>query len=113
MATFELKQSAIIAEGIWGKAREGNRLTHSPSDEELRGLVEKEPEVKITTCGNFVARREPSSRSLMFTENSVDHTRGRFVRTIGNDNYVVAGDLAEHANICGVWKVSRGRQGKP
>jgi len=55
MVTFELEQFAIAANRIWQKAREENRLTHNPSDEELRRLMEKEPGVRKTIYGNFVA----------------------------------------------------------
>ncbi|MEA1871945.1 MAG: phosphoenolpyruvate carboxykinase [Chloroflexota bacterium] len=76
MIPFELEQFAITANRIWQKAQEENRLTHNPSDEELRGLVGKQPGVRKTIYGNFVARSEPTSRSAMFTENSVDHPFG-------------------------------------
>ncbi|HXZ94789.1 MAG TPA: hypothetical protein VEG28_02625, partial [Dehalococcoidia bacterium] len=76
MAMFELEQFIITANRIWQKAREEKRLTHNPSDEELRKLVEKEPGVRKTIYGNFVAQSEPTSRSAMFTKNSVDHSFG-------------------------------------
>ena len=72
----ELEQFLITAERIWQKAREEKRLTHNPSDGELRKLVEKAPGVKKTLYRNFVARSEPTSRSAMFTKNSVDHRFG-------------------------------------
>jgi phosphoenolpyruvate carboxykinase (ATP) len=72
----ELEQFVITADRIWQKAREQKRLTHNPSDGELRKLVEKEPGVKKTLYRNFVARSEPTSRSAMFTKNSVDHRFG-------------------------------------
>jgi len=73
---FDLQQFIVTAERIWRKARAENRLTHNPSDEELRRLVEKEPGVKKTIYGNFVAQSEPTSRSAMFTKNSVDDVFG-------------------------------------
>jgi len=76
MVKFELQQFVITADRIWQKAREENRLTHNPSDEELRRLVEKQPGVRKTIYGNFVAQSEPTSRSAMFTKNSVDHYFG-------------------------------------
>src|SRR4030043_216261 len=76
MATFELEQFVATADRIWQKAREEKRLTHNPSDGELRKLVGKEPGVKKTLYGNFVARSEPTSRSAMFTKNSIDHSFG-------------------------------------
>jgi len=72
----ELRQFVITADTIWQKAREQKRLTHNPSDGELRKLVEKEPGVKKTLYRNFVAHSEPTSRSAMFTKNSVDHRFG-------------------------------------
>ena len=77
MITFDLEQFAITANRIWQKARKENRLTHNPSNEELRGLVEKEPGVRKTIYGNFVAQGEPTSRSAMFTKNSVDQHFGK------------------------------------
>jgi phosphoenolpyruvate carboxykinase (ATP) len=76
MVAFELEQFIIIAEKIWQKAREEDRLTHNPSDEVLARLVERQPGVKKTIYGNFVAQSEPTSRSAMFTKNSVDHPFG-------------------------------------
>jgi len=76
MATFDLEQFVITARKIWQKAREENRLAHNPSDDELRMLVAKEPGVRTTIYGNFVAQSEPTSRSAMFTKNSVDHPFG-------------------------------------
>jgi len=73
---FELEQFIITANRIWQKAREEKRLTHNPSDEELRGLVEREPGIRKTIYGNFVAQSEPTSRSAMFTKNSIDHPFG-------------------------------------
>jgi phosphoenolpyruvate carboxykinase (ATP) len=72
----ELEQFAITADRIWQKARQEKRLTHNPSDEELRGLVGRQPGVKKTIYGNFVAQSEPTSRSAMFTKNSIDHRFG-------------------------------------
>jgi phosphoenolpyruvate carboxykinase (ATP) len=76
MVTFELEQFAATANRIWQKAQAENRLTHNPSEEELRRLVKKQPGVRETMYGNFVAQSEPTSRSAMFTKNSVDHCFG-------------------------------------
>jgi phosphoenolpyruvate carboxykinase (ATP) len=73
---FELEQFIVTADRIWQKAREEKRLTHNPSDEELRALVAKEPGVRKTIYGNFVAQSEPTSRSAMFSKNSVDYPFG-------------------------------------
>ena len=76
MITFEQEQFVITADRIWQKAWEENRLTHNRSDEELRGLVEKQPGVRKTIYGNFVAQSEPTSRAAIFTKNSIDHPFG-------------------------------------
>jgi phosphoenolpyruvate carboxykinase (ATP) len=76
MVMFKLEQFVITADRIWRKAREEKRLTHNPADRELREFLEKEPGVKRTLYRNFVARSEPTSRSAMFTRNSVDHHFG-------------------------------------
>lgn len=73
---FELEQFIVTADRIWQKAREEKRLTHNPSDDELRVLVAKQPGVRQSIYGNFVAQSEPTSRSAMFTRNSVDHPFG-------------------------------------
>ncbi len=76
MSKFELGQFVQTADRIRNKAIAENRLTDNPPDEELRGLLEKAPGVRKTIYGNFVAESEPSSRSAMFTKNSVDYTYG-------------------------------------
>jgi phosphoenolpyruvate carboxykinase (ATP) len=76
MATFELEQFIMTANRIWQKAMDERRLTHNPCDGELRRLVEKQPGIRKTIYGNFVAHSEPTSRSAMFTKNSVDHPFG-------------------------------------
>jgi phosphoenolpyruvate carboxykinase (ATP) len=72
ISMFELKQFVMTADRVWQKAGQEKRLTHNPSDEELRALVAKQPGVRKTIYGNFVAQSEPTSRSAMFTKNSVD-----------------------------------------
>ncbi|KPV64113.1 MAG: phosphoenolpyruvate carboxykinase [Candidatus Bathyarchaeota archaeon BA2] len=76
MSKFDLEEFAKTADRIRRKAIEENRLLDNPSDEELRLLVEKEPGIKKTIYGNYVAESEPTSRAAMFTENSVDHPFG-------------------------------------
>jgi phosphoenolpyruvate carboxykinase (ATP) len=77
MPKFDLELFAQTAGRIRDKAIKENRLRINPSDEELRVLVEKEPGVKKTKYGNFVAESEPTSRSQMFTKNSVDDPFGK------------------------------------
>jgi phosphoenolpyruvate carboxykinase (ATP) len=73
---MNLEEFARTAERIREKALKENRLLDNPSDEVLRGLVEKEESVIRTIYNNFVAESEPTSRSQMFTKNSVDDSFG-------------------------------------
>lgn len=74
MSRFDLGEFVRTAERIREKALAENRLADNPSEDVLRLLVEKEPGVRKTIYGNFVAESEPTSRSAMFTKNSVDHS---------------------------------------
>ncbi len=76
MSRFNLEQFAQTADRIRKKAIAESRLIDNPSDEELRVLLEKAPGVRKTIYGNFVAESEPTSRSAMFTKNSVDQPFG-------------------------------------
>jgi phosphoenolpyruvate carboxykinase (ATP) len=71
-AKIDLEEFARTAERVREKAKAENRLLENPSDEVLRALVEKEEGVVKTIYDNFVAQSEPTSRSQMFTKNSVD-----------------------------------------
>ena len=77
MAKFDLEQFVRTAERIRDKAIAEKRLTDNPSAAELRRLLEKQPGARQTAYGNFVAESEPSSRSAMFTKNSVDYPFGK------------------------------------
>ena len=77
MAKFDLEQFARTAERIRDKAIAEKRLTDNPAAAELRRLLEKQPGARQTVYGNFVAESEPSSRSAMFTKNSVDCPFGK------------------------------------
>lgn len=74
---FDLERFAETADRIRRKALAENRLLDNPSDEELRALVEREPRIRKTIYDNFVAESEPTSRSQMFTKNSVDDSFGK------------------------------------
>lgn len=74
---FDLEKFAETADRIREKALEDKRLLDNPSDEELRALVERESGVRKTIYDNFVAESEPTSRSQMFTKNSVDNSFGK------------------------------------
>ena len=76
MSNFNLEQFLQTTERIRKKAMEEGRLTDNPSEEALRLLLEKQPGVRKTIYGNFVAESEPTSRSAMFTKNSVDQPFG-------------------------------------
>ncbi|MDD5082004.1 MAG: phosphoenolpyruvate carboxykinase (ATP) [Dehalococcoidales bacterium] len=76
MSKFDLEKFVETADRIRKKAIRENRLVHNPPEDDLRRLVEKQPGVRKTVYGNFVAESEPTSRSAMFTKNSVDQTFG-------------------------------------
>ncbi len=73
---INLEEFARTVERIREKARAENRLLDNPPDDVLRALVEKEDRVVKTIYDNFVAESEPTSRSQMFTKNSVDDNFG-------------------------------------
>jgi phosphoenolpyruvate carboxykinase (ATP) len=73
---FDLNLFAETSKEIYDKAKIENRLIENPSIKELRALTENEPGVKKSKFGNLVAKSEPTSRSAMFTENSVDYEFG-------------------------------------
>ena len=75
-AKMNLEEFAKTAERIREKAKAEGRLLDNPSDEVLRALVAKEESVVKTIYNNFVAESEPTSRSQMFTKNSVDDAFG-------------------------------------
>jgi len=76
LAKFDLETFYQTANRIWERALQENRLTENPSDKELRRILEREPGIRKTIYGNFVAESEPASRSAKFTKNSVDHCFG-------------------------------------
>ncbi len=73
---INLEEFARTADRIRDKARAEGRLLDNPGDDVLRGLVAKEERVVRTVYDNFVAESEPTSRSQMFTKNSVDDAFG-------------------------------------
>jgi len=73
---FDLEVFYQTASGIRERALSESRLTENPLDEELRRILEKAPGIRKTVYGNFVAESEPTSRSAMFTKNSVEHRFG-------------------------------------
>ena len=77
MVNFDLEQFIRTAERIYQKASAEGRLTDNPTEAVLRRLLEKEPGCCKTKYNSFVAESEPTSRSAMFTKNSVDSTFGK------------------------------------
>ena len=82
MSRFDLEQFYQTADRIREKAIAENRLADNPSDKEFRALLEREPGIQKTIYGNYVAESEPSSRSAMFTKNSVDYQFGEEEREL-------------------------------
>jgi phosphoenolpyruvate carboxykinase (ATP) len=74
---MNLEEFASAAERIREKAASENRLLDNPPEAVLRELVTKEERVVKTIYNNFVAESEPTSRSQMFTKNSVDDKFGK------------------------------------
>ncbi|MBI2328694.1 MAG: phosphoenolpyruvate carboxykinase (ATP) [Chloroflexi bacterium] len=77
MPEFDLTRFVETVNRVRQKAIEEGRLTDNPPGELLRRLVAKQPRVRKTMYGNFVAESEPTSRSAMFTKNSIDHSFGQ------------------------------------
>ncbi len=73
---FDLNLFAETAKEIYDRAKKENRLIENPSIKKLKILTENEPGVKKSKFGNLVAESEPTSRSAMFTENSIDYEFG-------------------------------------
>lgn len=63
-----LEEFARTSERILQRARAENRLIDNPSTEELRRLTAREPGIKETMYGSFIAESEPNSRAAMFTK---------------------------------------------
>jgi phosphoenolpyruvate carboxykinase (ATP) len=73
---FNLERFVQTADRIRNKAILEHRLVDNPPADVLRNLLEKEPGIRKTKWDNFAAESEPSSRSAMFTKNSVDSEFG-------------------------------------
>jgi len=76
MSTFALEQFAQTAHRIRERAIAEGRLINNPSEAKLRSIVAKEPGIRKTIYGNFVAESEPTSRAAIFTQNSHDYPFG-------------------------------------
>ena len=77
MTKFNLELFYQTANRIREKALNEKRLVENPSNEKLREILEHEPGIRKTIYGNFVAQSEPTSRSAIFTKNSIDDTFGK------------------------------------
>ncbi|TFH37471.1 MAG: phosphoenolpyruvate carboxykinase (ATP) [Dehalococcoidia bacterium] len=73
---MDLREFERTAIRIREKARVEGRLVDNPGDVELTSILEREPGVQRTMYGNYVAESEPTSRSAIFTKNSVDNEFG-------------------------------------
>ena len=73
---FDLNLFAATCKKIYDSAKMENRLIENPSIKELKILTENELGVKKSKFGNLIADSEPTSRSAMFTENSIDYEFG-------------------------------------
>lgn len=69
---FDSAAAAIVAE-----ARKQGRLLHNPTENRLRDLALRRPEVRLTSRGSLCAESEPMSRAKPFTANSVDTDFGK------------------------------------
>ncbi len=73
---MDLREFERTAIRIYERARAEGRLVENPTDAELASILEREPGVRRTIYGNYVADSEPTSRSAIFTKNSVDDAFG-------------------------------------
>jgi phosphoenolpyruvate carboxykinase (ATP) len=77
-----LREFVDTANRIRRKAKEEGRLLEDPSEDVLRTVLEKEPGIRKTRYDSYVADSEPTSRSAMFTKNSVDSVFGEEERSL-------------------------------
>jgi len=73
---MDLREFERTATRICERAQAEGRLVDNPADAELTSILEREPGVRRTIYGNHVADSEPTSRSAIFTKNSVDDVFG-------------------------------------
>jgi phosphoenolpyruvate carboxykinase (ATP) len=76
MGKFDVEQFVKTANKIRTKAMAEGRLKDNPPESVLRELLGKEPGCRQTRYGSFVSESDPTSRSAMFTKNSVDNLFG-------------------------------------
>ena len=76
MQEFNLEHFVQTAENIRNRSIMEKRLTENPTEAVLRRLLEKQPGCRKTRYGSFVAESDPTSRSAMFTKNSIDNRFG-------------------------------------
>ncbi len=73
---MDLREFERTAKRIRERALAECRLVDNPDDAELTSILQREPGVRSTLYGNYVAESEPTSRSAIFTKNSVDDAFG-------------------------------------
>ncbi len=74
--TLDIREFQRTANRIRERAKAEGRLTDNPDEKQLRAILAREPGVRRTRYGNYVAESEPTSRSAIFTKNSVDDAFG-------------------------------------
>ncbi|MCK9357980.1 MAG: phosphoenolpyruvate carboxykinase (ATP) [Dehalococcoidia bacterium] len=73
---LDLREFERTADRIRAKAKAEGRLTDNPDARQLRAILAREPGARQTRYGNFAVESEPTSRSAIFTKNSVDNAFG-------------------------------------
>ena len=73
---LDLREFERTAERIRAKAQAEGRLTDNPDARQLRAILAREPGARKTRYGNYAVESEPTSRSAIFTKNSVDDAFG-------------------------------------
>ncbi len=74
--SVDLRESERTAVRLRNRAQAEGRLVDNPNDSDLRSIHARQPGVRPTMYGNYVAESEPTSRSATFTKNSVDDQFG-------------------------------------
>jgi len=73
---LDLREFERTVDRIRAKAEAEGRLTDNPDARQLRAILAREPGVRQTRYGNYAVESEPTSRSAIFTKNSVDDAFG-------------------------------------
>lgn len=73
---LDIREFQRTADRIRARAKAEGRLTDNPDEKQLRAILAREPGARKTRYGNYVVESEPTSRSAIFTKNSVDDAFG-------------------------------------